>query len=110
MKWLGFSATTVGSTGNASRRTVVAMVVLDRSGSMCNGGSMPCNTTSGTPCQTMAQAAKLFTGQFAENSDYIGLVSFAQNAYVHSAPTQTFQSTLGYQNSGGSGNGAIDQI
>jgi Flp pilus assembly protein TadG len=110
MKWLGFGNTPVGATGNASRRTVVAMVVLDRSGSMCNGGSAPCNTASATPCGTMAQAAKLFTGQFAENSDYIGLVSFAQNAYVHSQPVQTFQTVLGYQNSSGSGNGAIDQI
>src|SRR5579862_3299148 len=46
MKWLGFGATTIGSIGNASRRTVVAMMVLDRSGSM------------GASCRDMVNAAK----------------------------------------------------
>jgi hypothetical protein len=58
----------------------------------------------------MVSAAKLFTGQFAENSDYIGLVSFSDNAYVHSAPVQNFQTALGYSNSTGSGTGALDNI
>ncbi len=98
MKWLGFGATTVGATGNASRRTVVAMLVLDRSGSM------------GTSCPDMISAAKLFAGQFAANSDYIGAVSFSSGSYLHSSPTQSFQSVLGYTNDAGSGTGELDKI
>jgi Flp pilus assembly protein TadG len=98
MKWLGFGATTVGSTGNASRRTVVAMLVLDRSGSM------------GPSCTDLKNAAKLFVGQFAAQRDYIGLVSFSDGFMVQSSPTQNFQTVLGYTNASGTGNGQIDQI
>jgi Flp pilus assembly protein TadG len=98
MKFLGFGVTTVGATGTASRRTVVAMLVLDRSGSM------------GVSCPDLINAAKLFTGQFAEGTDYIGAISFSDGSYLHSAPTQSFQSTLGYINSSGSGTGELDSI
>jgi Flp pilus assembly protein TadG len=114
MRWLGFGATTIAANGNASRRTVVAMLVLDRSGSMCwNGTSyaQPCTKTSATlPCATMINAAKQFVGQFAEGSDYIGLVSFSDNAMVQSAPVQDFQTILGYTNASGSGTGLLDAI
>lgn len=111
MKWLGFGATVVSATGTASRRTVVAMLVLDRSGSMCNGGSQPCTKTQTTlPCADMINAAKLFTGQFQEGTDYIGLVSFSDNAMVQSAPVQNFQTVLGYSNASGSSTGALDAI
>src|ERR1700729_18513 len=36
MKYLGFSFTNLTASGQASRRDVVAMLVLDRSGSMCS--------------------------------------------------------------------------
>jgi Flp pilus assembly protein TadG len=111
MRWLGFGSTTIAANGNASRRTVVAMLVLDRSGSMCNGGSTPCTKTQTTlPCAAMINAAKMFTGQFAAGSDYIGLISFSDNVYIHSVPTTNFQSVLGYSNASGSGTGAIDNI
>jgi Flp pilus assembly protein TadG len=111
MRWLGFGSTTIAANGNASRRTVVAMLVLDRSGSMCAGGSQPCTKTQTTlPCAAMINAAKIFTGQFAEGSDYIGLVSYSDNVYIHSAPVQNFQSVLGYSNASGSGTGAIDTL
>ena len=35
MKWFGAQATSITAVGKASRRNVVAMMVLDRSGSMC---------------------------------------------------------------------------
>ena len=41
MKWFNINSTTISATGNASRRDVVAMMVLDRSASMCNGSSSP---------------------------------------------------------------------
>jgi Flp pilus assembly protein TadG len=111
MRWLGFGSTTIAANGNASRRTVVAMLVLDRSGSMCAGGTQPCaGTGNALPCSAMVSAAKLFTGQFAEGSDYIGLVSFSDNAMVQSAPVQNFQTLLGYSNASGSGTGLLDQI
>jgi len=98
MKWLGFGATTIGSTGNASRRTVVAMLVLDRSGSM------------GASCPDLINSAKYFVGQFANNRDYIGALSFSDNYYLHSRPIQNFQPTLGYTNASGTGAGALDNI
>ncbi len=98
MAWFGNSSTTLSATGNASRRDVVVMMVLDRSGSM------------GSACSSMLTAAKLFTGQFAAGRDQIGLVSFSDNVYIHSSPTTTFQTVLGYKNNLGSGTGAIDTI
>ncbi|HXN48272.1 MAG TPA: VWA domain-containing protein [Bryobacteraceae bacterium] len=98
MAWFGAASTTLSATGNASRRDVVVMMVLDRSGSM------------GAACASMLTAAKLFTGQFAAGRDQIGLVSFSDNVYIHSSPTTTFQTVLGYKNNLGSGTGAIDTI
>src|ERR1700683_3747681 len=47
MRYLGFSATKLTASGQASRRDIIAMLVLDRSGSMCsvNGATAnpPCN-------------------------------------------------------------------
>ena len=100
MKWFNYGFVNVVATGNASRRDVVVMLVLDRSGSMSNAHA----------CGTMISAAKLFTGQFAEGRDRIGLVSFSDNVYLHSAPSTTFQTTLGYTNTSGSGSGALDNI
>jgi Flp pilus assembly protein TadG len=102
MRWLGVNSVTVTAVGNASRRTVVAMLVLDRSGSM------------GASCASLIASAKLFVGQFAEGSDYIGALSFSDNYYLHSAPVQNFQQVLGYVNDSGSavgsGAGALDNI
>ena len=98
MGWFGASSTPLSVTGNASRRDVVVMMVLDRSGSM------------GAACSDMLTAAKLFTGQFAAGRDQIGLVSFSDNVYIHSSPTANFQAVLGYKNNMGTGNGAIDTI
>ncbi len=110
MKWFNVQSTTITATGNASRRDVVAMMVLDRSGSMCNGSTAPCSGTSSTPCGSMVTAAKLFTGQFAEGRDHIGLISYSEASYIHSAPSTSFQTTLGYTNNSGSGTGEIDNI
>jgi Flp pilus assembly protein TadG len=98
MRWLGFSLTNIGAMGNASRRDVVAMMVLDRSGSM------------GISCGDLRNAAKVFTGQFAGGRDRIGMISYSDGIVLHSAPTQSFQTVLGFTNDGGSGSGAIDTI
>jgi Flp pilus assembly protein TadG len=98
MAWFGATSTPLSATGNASRRDVVVMMVLDRSGSMSSA------------CSSMVTSAKLFTGQFAAGRDRMGLVSFSDNVYIHSSPTTNFQSVLGYKNNLGSGTGALDSI
>ena len=103
MKWFGVPNIQFAISGSASRRDAVIMLVLDRSGSMNNG-------TTPSACQQMVTAAKLFTGQFAEGRDRIGMISFSDNTVISSAPTTSFQTTLGYSNVQGSGSGAIDNI
>jgi Flp pilus assembly protein TadG len=115
MKYLGFSATTLTGSGQASRKDIVAMLVLDRSGSMCsvNGATAnpPCNKGSTTtPCSAMINYAKNFTGAFAEGRDQIGLLTFSDGYYLESKPTVDFQTVLGYTNSSGSSTGTIDNI
>ena len=114
MKWVGFNFTTLTVQGQASRKDMVAMLVLDRSGSMCsiNGGSpsQPCGANDGTPCASMITAAKNFTGAFAEGRDQIGMITFSDGAYLDSRPTTNFQTLLGYSNAAGSGAWAIYNI
>ena len=110
MRWFGVNSVTVAATGTASRRDVVIMMVLDRSGSMCKPGAAPCSGSSATPCGAMITAAKQFAGQFAPGRDRIGLVSYSDGTYIHSAPTTDFQTVLGYTNSSGTGTGELDTI
>lgn len=114
MKYLGFSTTPLAVTGQASRRDVVAMLVLDRSGSMCsiNGvqQGQPCGKGSGTACDAMITAAKVFTGAFAGGRDQIGMLTFSDGSYTDLAPTTDFQTDLGYNNDQGNGTGYIDNI
>lgn len=100
MKFFNVTATNVSATGNASRRDVVMMMVMDRSGSMNNNNG----------CANMRAAAKIFTGQFAAGRDRIGMVEFGDTAWVDSDPTTDFQTVLGYSNTSGSANGLIDNI
>ncbi|HSR08562.1 MAG TPA: vWA domain-containing protein [Bryobacteraceae bacterium] len=103
MRWFGSPTTHIIGKGFASRRDVVAMLVLDRSGSM------------GSACSGLIDAAKLFTGQFTAGRDMIGAVSFADNAYLHSVPTTNFRTALGFNTSVGAtgsntGTGELDTI
>lgn len=101
MKYLKFNSMNLGVIGQSSRRDVVAMLVLDRSGSM----------NSASACPSLISAAKLFVGQFANNRDRIGVISFSDNIYLHSSPTQSFRGTLGYTAPDGtSGAGELDTI
>ncbi len=100
MRWLNFSSTVIGATGNASRRDTVIMMVMDRSSSM--------NTNNG--CTNMISAAKLFTGQFAEGRDRLGMVEFSDTSFVDTTPVTNFQTVLGYTYGGTSGHGLIDTI
>src|SRR5437868_9718977 len=107
MKLWGRNGTTVYALGQASRRDVVIMLVLDRSASMNNVN----NSYGGqTPCQLMVKSAKQFTGMFQQGRDQIGLATFAETAQIAQSPTTTFQTTLGYSNASGSSNGSLDNI
>jgi Flp pilus assembly protein TadG len=114
MRWLGFGSTALTVTGQASRRDVVSMLVLDRSGSMCsiNGvlQSQPCGEGDGTACDAMITAAKIFTGAFAAGRDQIGMVTFSDGSYLDLKPETDFQTKLGYTNASGNANGFIDNI
>jgi hypothetical protein len=122
MKWFGVNSNTINVVSQATRRAVVVMMVLDRSGSMCAvagvAGSQPCGkTSSGSACQAMITAAKQFTGSFAPGRDYIGMVTFSSNTYVVpnsggsiGLPDTNFQTTLGYTNNFGTGTGYIDGL
>ncbi len=98
MRWFGMDVTVISAASNASRRDVVAMLVLDRSGSM------------GSSCSSLITAAKEFTGQFAAGRDQIGLITFSDGIAPVIAPSTSFQTTLGYMNSTGSVSGALDTI
>jgi Flp pilus assembly protein TadG len=104
MRWFNIANTVVAAQGTASRRDVVIMMVLDRSGSMNTTGS----------CPDLRAAAKVFTGQFAATRDRIGLVSFSDGTYIHSSPTTDFRTQLGFDDGvstgTGTGNAAIDSI
>lgn len=113
MAYFGFKGTTLSLTGQASRKDMVAMIVLDRSGSMCsvNGaipnGMPPCGENSaGTACAAMIQDAKSFTSFFAEGRDQIGLLSFSDGWYLESPPVTDFQSKLG----SATNNGTLDNL
>lgn len=115
MRFVGFTSTALSVSGQASRKDLVAMLVLDRSGSMCavNGvaGSQPCSKSNATTaCAAMITAAKNFTGSYAEGRDQIGMLTFSDGYYLDSKPTTNFQTLLGYSNAAGSSNGAIDNI
>ena len=98
MRWFGMDATLVRASGNAARRDVVAMMVLDRSGSM------------GPSCSALITAAKQFTGQFAAGRDQIGLITFSDGVAPVIAPSTSFQTTLGYSNASGNSAGVLDTI
>ncbi len=107
MRFVGFTSTALSVSGQASRKDLVAMLVLDRSGSMCavNGvaGSQPCSKSNATTaCAAMITAAKNFTGSFAEGRDQIGMLTFSDGYYLDSKPTTNFQTLLGYSNAAGS--------
>ncbi len=113
MRFFNVAANTLNVSGEAVRRNLVAMLVMDRSGSMCTVGAndnQPCGEGDGTPCASMITAAKNFMGQFAEGRDQIGLVSFSDGQHIDQALTTDFQADLGYTNSTGSGTGIIDNI
>jgi Flp pilus assembly protein TadG len=84
MRLLGQTQSTVGAQGQTSRRDVVMILVVDRSGSMQDAGV----------CGTMVAAAQNFVGYFSNGRDTIGLVTFIDGYNLTYAPTLNFDSNV----------------
>jgi len=78
MNVFGIHNINVASTGTASRRGLVLMLVLDQSSSMGSG--------AGSPCEVMKAAAQSFLTSFSP-FDLVGLVTFDYTAHLMDAPT-----------------------
>jgi len=74
----------ISDTATATRSTLVMSLVLDRSGSMSTNGG-------GTALQSAVPA---FVADFVQGSDYIGMVSFADNASVDVPITTNFRPAI----------------
>ncbi len=88
---------TVKVNGQAARRNINLMLVLDRSGSMSN--VQP--GTSTTACELMKSAAKNFVTYFSNNRDTLALVTFETAYYLSFPPASNFNPGI---------NDAIDNI
>jgi Flp pilus assembly protein TadG len=69
--------------GQASRRDVNVMLVLDRSGSLEQAGA----------CDDVENASIAFVNMFANGRDRLGLISFGGSDRLDYAPTQNFKSS-----------------
>ena len=83
MRVLGFHGSTVVAEGQASRRDVNLVLVLDRSGSMENSNS----------CDDMRNAAVYFSNQFANQRDRLAMITFASSWYRAYSPTKNFKNS-----------------
>lgn len=84
MRFFGYSNVTVADTGEASRRDLNLILVLDRSNSMNTGGA----------CALMVTAAEDFLTNFAEGRDTVGLVTLQTGANVDFTASQTFKTGI----------------
>jgi Flp pilus assembly protein TadG len=82
MRYLNYTATTVGASAQAVRRDVNIAIVMDRSGSLAQAGS----------CAPLKQAAINFTNKFAETRDYLSLVTFASSTNADFPIASNFKS------------------
>ena len=85
-----FAQWSLADTGQATRSNLIMSLILDRSGSMACGG------TSGGDCGGVAlqSAVPAFIGDFTEGTDYIDMISFADNARIDVAITKNFTTPI----------------
>lgn len=95
MRILGFTNTTMEFTGQASRKDVNIILVLDRSGSMGTPNSSDPNGP--TACDQMKSSAQTFVNMFVEGRDSLGLVTFQTTANVDFLPSTTFNAGMTQQ-------------
>jgi Flp pilus assembly protein TadG len=82
MRVIGFNSSRLSVHGQATRRDVNVILVLDRSGSMAAAGV----------CGTMVTQARNFVSQFTNGRDTLGLVTFNSGTNVDFAPNINFKS------------------
>lgn len=87
MRVLGFNYIHIHGQGQASRRDVNLIMVLDRS------GSMGTHTDPASACSQMKEAAKYFVGLFAEGRDRLGMITYSSSQYPAYAATLNFKSS-----------------
>jgi Mg-chelatase subunit ChlD len=81
MQMLGAARTVVNAVGEASRRDVNVMLVIDRSGSLETAGA----------CDEVEAATRVFVNQFANGRDKIGFLTFGGSYRVDYPPTKNFK-------------------
>jgi Mg-chelatase subunit ChlD len=89
MRVIGINYGTIAAHGQASRKDVNLMLVLDRSSSMASAGV----------CDQMVAQARTFASQFTNGRDQVGLITFMGGSNVDYAPTVNFKTqspTLDY--------------
>jgi Flp pilus assembly protein TadG len=82
MRIIGYPTTTVAATGQASRRDVRVVLVIDRSSSMTSIDS----DTGNTAIVDAVNQAGIFVGKFAPGRDELGLVVMGGSAIVAYPP------------------------
>ncbi len=87
LRLLHFNTASLQASGEASRKDVNVMLVLDRSGSMNNNNG----------CSQMVAAAQSFVNMFVDGHDSIGLITFQRTANIDSPASTTFRSNVSNQ-------------
>ncbi len=81
MQMLGANRTVVNAMGEAARRDVSIMMVIDRSGSLESAGA----------CDEVEEAATVFVNQFANGRDRVGFLTFGGNYRIDYPSTKNFK-------------------
>ena len=84
MRILGFNSVHVTAVGQATRRDVNVLLVIDRSGSLADSGS----------CGDLSDSAALFVDSFSNNRDRMGLVTFGTYYNIDFPFNYNFQTSL----------------
>ncbi len=84
MRILGFNSVNLSAVGQANRRNVNILLVIDRSGSLQTSGS----------CGSLASSAQLFVDSFSNNRDRMGLLTFGTYYNVDFPFNYDFQTNL----------------
>jgi Flp pilus assembly protein TadG len=83
LKILHLASGTITATSQSTRRNANIVLVLDRSGSMNTNGS----------CSALMGAVNVFTSQFIDGRDELGMITFSTTSNVDFQPSLTFQSS-----------------
>ncbi|MEZ5399326.1 MAG: VWA domain-containing protein [Bryobacteraceae bacterium] len=83
MRTIGRTESPVKAIGEAARRDVNVMLVIDRSGSLDTAGA----------CDDLESAATSFVNSFANGRDRLGMITYGGSYKVDYAPTMSFKNS-----------------